>query len=105
MRHFDEIKRKAIDYVSGHTIGENRYYVIRDVFGKIAVYIQGAASVDFKQYTYELEQQLGKEWCGQVSKLKETDLIYKEICDTVEKYRNNVYFGERPLVKKSWNRL
>ncbi|MCI8875029.1 MAG: AAA family ATPase [Lachnospiraceae bacterium] len=105
MRHFDEIKRKALDYVSGHTIEENKYYVIRDVFGKIAVYIQGAASVDFKQYTYELEQQLGKEWCGQVSKLKETDLIYKEICDTVEKYRNNVYFGERPLVKKSWNRL
>lgn len=101
MKHFDDVKRLTIEYICDLGNREYEYYIIRDVFGKISVYIADG-NEDCQKIQSGLTEMIGQEWMGKIVPVSRTDYFYKEISKCTEKIKENVYFGERPLVKKAW---
>ncbi len=102
MIHFDEIKDRVIEYLQTlETEGECCFYVIRDVYGRISVYVTGSFDIDtVKSGIVEL---VGNNWVGQVRSISATHILFEEISKNTRKIRTHIYYGERPLVKKNWN--
>lgn len=104
MIHFDEVKKLVLDYVNEKKENANEYYVVRNVYGKVSVYILGeSAEKELEQLRSGLYDRIGKTWIGQIRMIESDSLIFHEIRNTVSSISDGVYYGERPLVKKSWN--
>lgn len=102
MIHFDEIKDMVIACLKNLADEEEgTFYVIRDVYGKISVYMTGTH--DPRCIEDCISHEIGSNWVGQVRTIDESSILYDEISKTVEKVEDDIYYGERPLVKKSWN--
>ncbi|MCI9533387.1 MAG: AAA family ATPase [Lachnospiraceae bacterium] len=104
MIHFDEIKDKVIEYLKSYTKSTaetNRLYVIRDVYGRISIFIIG--TVNLEKLKNDLTKITGENWIGQIRSISENHILYEEVSKNVEKIEYNIYYGERPLVKKNWN--
>ncbi len=104
MIHFDEVKSRAIECITKQKTGTAQYYIIRDVFGKIAVYVMGETDAKIERLKQALTGAIGEKWLGQVISLTEDSILYPEICNSTIELENSIFFGERPLVKKSWSR-
>lgn len=103
MVHFDDVKKLTLDYLKKYADNGSIYFIIRDVFGRISVYIKGDAfCYEIKE---ELESILGTKWVNTVDSVEESDVIYNEIQRNAVPVYGNMFFTERPLVKKSWNRM
>ena len=78
MIHFDEIKDRVIEYLQTlETEGECCFYVIRDVYGRISVYVTGSFDIDtVKSGIVEL---VGNNWVGQVRSISATHILFEEI--------------------------
>lgn len=100
MIHFDEIKNKIIDIIENLAKGHNQYYIIRDVFGRISIYILGEENCE--EMTKSVVNELGEEWINTVRVIKNTDIILKELDNVTDKVKTNIYYGERNLVKRAW---
>lgn len=101
MIHFDEVKKLVLDYVDEKKERGNEYYIIRDVYGKISVYIVGEKQIE--ELKNGLCEKVGQSWVGQVRVIDKNDVIFKEIENSTYAVCEGVYYGERPLVKKSWD--
>lgn len=103
MIHFDDVKGKVITCLKNYDdeTNEGRFYVIRDVYGKISVYMTGEHNP--KLVKDWIAETIGSNWIGQVRSIDENSVLYDEISKTVEKLEDDIYYGERPLVKRSWN--
>lgn len=100
MIHFDEIKNNIIDIIEEVAKRENTYYVIRDVFGRISVYING--NDDCEMIKTHIIESIGNEWVSIVRIVKDTDIILKELSKITYNIKDNIYYGERNLVKRGW---
>lgn len=103
MKHFDEIKDLAIDYAKRSGNNENNYYIVRDVFGRISIYVQGKHEVSIIEE--ELINILGENWVNRVVTLSASDYLYHEVTKNATKISDNIFYSERPLVKRAWNVL
>lgn len=101
MKHFDDIKQIAIKYITGLECGDTRFYIIRDVFGKISVYIIGEFNVS--ELENNLKSLLGQIWVNRVTKIVDSDFIFSEVSKNAVSIKDNIFYSERPLVKKTWN--
>lgn len=103
MIHFDEIKGNVITSLRNFEdkTEDGRFYVIRDVYGKISVYTTGTFNPECVKEC--ITEAIGRNWIGQVRSIDENSILYGEIVKNVEKVEENIYYGERPLVKRSWN--
>lgn len=100
MIHFDEIKDMVIACLKNLADEEEgTFYVIRDVYGKISVYMTGTH--DPRCIEDCISHEIGSNWVGQVRTIDESSILYDEISKTVEKVEDDIYYGERPLVKKA----
>jgi MinD-like ATPase involved in chromosome partitioning or flagellar assembly len=100
MIHFDEIKDKIINIIRNLTRKKSNYYIIRDVFGRIGIYILGEDNID--KIRNDITRELGYEWINTVRSIRESDMIFRELSNTTEQISENLYYGERQLVKKTW---
>lgn len=101
MIHFDEIKGKVIACLKRYVDEEDGiFYVIRDVYGKISIYMTGAHEPRCVKEC--ISDAIGSNWVGQVRTIDERSILYDEITKCAEKAEDDIYYGERPLVKKSW---
>ncbi len=104
MIHFDEIKDKVILYLKtlkndgGET---DTFYVIRDVYGKISIYIIG--KMEQESLKSNLGEIVGERWIGQIRNIDKNHILYNEITKNVCEVADGIHYGERPLVKKNWN--
>lgn len=105
MKHFDEIKNLAIDCVRRNAIMSSTYYIIRDVVGKISVYITGTA--DTENLKKELSEAISENWVNRVVALSEKDMLFHEVKKNAQKVADdiNIFYSERPLVKRTWSDL
>lgn len=106
MIHFDEVKDRVLEYLGtlwedGADEDQARFYVIRDVYGRISVYVMG--DYDLGSLRENIVGIIGVNWIGQIRDIDESHILYEEISKNVEKIAYNIYYGERPLVKKNWN--
>lgn len=106
MIHFDEVKDKVLEYLGtlwedGADEDQARFYVIRDVYGRISVYVMG--NYDLGSLRENIVGIIGVNWIGQIRDIDESHILYEEISKNVENIASNIYYGERPLVKKNWN--
>ena len=101
MKHFDEVKKIVIDYILKLNDLKSKYYIVRDVYGKISVYVIGDAEII--ELETGLHRILEDNWINRVAKVSESDYLFKEITKNVIKVENNVFYAERPLVKRTWN--
>lgn len=100
MIHFDEIKSKILNIIDDLAKEGNAYYIIRDVFGRLSIYIVGED--DIEQVKNSIAGKLGIEWTNTVRIIKDTDMIFKELVNITDNIKGNIYYGERHLVKKTW---
>lgn len=103
MKHFDEIKNLAIDCISEINDMTSSYYIVRDVFGKISVYIIG--KIDSNELENKIRNLLGEIWLNRVIKIEESDFLYAEVSKNAVKIKDNIFYSERPLVKRTWNTI
>lgn len=108
MMHFDEVKGEVIrclkSYVSimnDEGMSEGEIYAIRDIYGKISVYTTGKYPPD--DVKESIAATIGRDWIRQARNIDVNGRIYDEIIKSVEKIEDHIYYGERPLVKRSWN--
>lgn len=104
MIHFDDVKDKVIEYlrtVEAGKMNEDLFYVIRDVYGKISIYIIGRANPEMLKSG--LLETVSENWIGQIRSIDKEHILYDEIARNVQEIEENIYYGERPLVKKNWN--
>lgn len=100
MIHFDEVKDKVIVFLANAKEAGNEYYVVRDVYGKVSLYIIGDADID-KLYS-ELTGVIGEAWIGQVRTLVKESVLMEEIMSSCKEIASHIFYGERQLVKRSW---
>lgn len=100
MIHFDEIKNKVISIIENIANIECKYYIIRDVFGRVSIYILG--NDNYQSVEENLEENIGKEWISVVREVRENDLIFKELEKISVNIKSNIFYGERNLVKRGW---
>lgn len=101
MKHFDEIKGMVIDCISELNNNHSSFYIVRDVFGKISVYVIG--NFEISELEKKLRNSIGEVWLNRVVRIEETDYLYTEVSKNIDKIKNNIFYSERPLVKRSWN--
>lgn len=104
MIHFDDVKDRVINYLRGYRddrAGTGEFYVIRDIYGKISIYIMG--SYDSEDIKNEILEMIGENWIGQVRCINKNSILFDEIYKSVRQVDKDIYYGERPLVKKNWN--
>lgn len=101
MKHFDELKEVVIDYILKLNDLSSKYYIVRDVFGKISVYVIGNAEIN--ELETELRRALGDNWINRIDKVSESDYLFTEITKNAAKIQDNIFYAERPLVKRTWN--
>lgn len=102
MIHFDEVKEKTIEYLKSlEKTSEGEFYVIRDVYGKVAVYVTGGYQPETVRN--QLAEVIGQNWIGQVRSIEKSSILFGEVSGNVEQLEEHIYYGERPLVKKNWN--
>ena len=102
MRHFDEIKQLAITCVENIASSSSRYYIVRDVVGRISVYIVGKQN-STKDLQSNLENHIGKNWINRVTQLSQDNILYEEVTKEAIQISENIFYVERPLVKRTWN--
>ncbi|SFR83044.1 tyrosine-protein kinase family protein [Anaeromicropila populeti] len=102
MLHFDEVKPRIIDFIKALEDKESIFYIIRDVFGRITVYVEGKDELE--ELNQKILQELGKEWLNGVVTIEKSHMLYEVIAASVKKVpgTSQIFFGERPLVKKNW---
>lgn len=100
MIHFNEIKQKIISIIMSLAKEDNRYYIIRDVFGRIGIYVLGEENIETLKEN--ILKELGSEWLNTVRVVKENDAIVKELDNATDNVSDNIYYGERHLVKRMW---
>lgn len=100
MIHFDEIKNKVINIIEDIANVQCKYYIIRDVFGRVSIYILG--NDNYQSVEMNLEENIGKEWINVVRQVREIDLIFKELEKISVNIKSNIFYGERNLVKRGW---
>ncbi len=74
MIHFDDVKGRVINYLEefrDDTTG--RLYIIRDIYGKISIYIMG--SYDSEDIKNEILEMIGENWIGQVRCINKNSFI------------------------------
>lgn len=102
MIHFDEVKEKAIATVQACGEKTKQIYMIRDVYGKITVYVLSGDESDVADIRVKLRETIGSAWLGTVNCISENNLMFKEIKASTQFVSEGIFYGERPLVKKSW---
>lgn len=100
MIHFDEVKDKVIVFVKKTKEVDNEYYIVRDVYGKISIYIIGDTDID-KLY-FELKDVISEAWIGQIRILEKDSVLLEEIISCSKEIESQIYYSERQLVKRSW---
>lgn len=103
MIHFDDVKPLVLNFIKGYGNKNFKYYILRDVFGKISIYLLGEeVPADFQE---KLVSVIGKNWSGTVRTIENENPLFKEIENSIEKVSDNIFYGERPLVKKIWGNV
>lgn len=100
MLHFNDLKEKIIKLILESSNQDCIYYIIRDVFGRFSIYING--NVEIENTRNLLIQTVGDEWINTVGLIHSNDMIYQTIVNTTELVKDNVFYVERSLVKKAW---
>lgn len=103
--HFDEVKDKVIKVLS--RLENFDFYMIRNIFGRISLYIQpnndlfDVGIVD--ETTKQIQKEIGDEWVETIELLSSDSFISQLIKEeTIEKYEKNIYFCERHLTRLNW---
>lgn len=103
MKHFEEIRNLAINCVKRIQDKSSQYYIVRDVFGRISIYVIGGA--DLNSLQEELRSAIGENWINRVTKMQESDRLFGEVSKNVVSIEKNIFYSERHLVKKAWSDL
>lgn len=100
MIHFSQVKDLTLSVFRDNTDESCKFYLLRDVFGRISVYIEGDCKLD--SLKEKCIQAVGQEWLHVFASISNQDILYDDVVKAVEQVENNVFYGERPLVKKAW---
>lgn len=103
MIHFEDVKQLTISFIINNGKENCNYYILRDVFGKISLYLVGNDNLEKLQR--DLITVIGQNWFASARTIDVSSALFKEIDNSVEKLAENIFFGERPLVKKIWGNL
>ncbi|MFH5186942.1 KGGVGR-motif variant AAA ATPase [Paenibacillus sp. TAB 01] len=114
--HFDEIKEKVINlllqFKSRNTDNMLSIYVIRDVFGRVSVYVVNQDGVyipdAIEKALLELrelfETEIGSSWFNKVEEISSNQSIINQLRESTFEVTNSIYFGERHLTRLNWFR-
>jgi hypothetical protein len=108
--HFTEIKQKIQELVEDLKVyKQSRFYIIRDVFGRISVYIEGEQEkeVTVKKVEELLYAKVGdKHWVNSVEWVEADSFLLKQIKELAKELEgtNNVFFIERHVTRLHWFR-
>ena len=89
MIHFDDVKKIVLELVRLEATNLCKYYVLRDVFGRISVYVEG--DIHIEQLRDNIIENIGKEWFNSIQFINKNSLIYNEIINNTIKISDNIF--------------
>lgn len=101
MIHFNDVKANILDLIKNVKNDMCKYYILRDVFGRISIYIYGDDNIE--NIRVKAIEVIGNEWVNSIKSINNMDFIFKELVNSTKEVEEDIFYGERQLVKKTWS--